>query len=171
MHHLKRNSQTNICWLCDAATKDQVSSWNLLQKMQLDVLALVDTDGMAMKKDLGTQLQSRSGPWLSCPKKTWSDVIRVHYLVPGLSKTNPFGWDLGVTHTEVTSACIHDTQRTIQIPYKLNLDDDDVDYDDDDNHVNDWYWRGFDNSYVQMFCIMYDAIGYVLDWYCSQSYN
>ena len=41
LHQLKRNDQAMICWMCSVTTKDQVSSQDLLERMQLDDLAKV----------------------------------------------------------------------------------------------------------------------------------
>ena len=39
LHHPQRNVWAMIHWMCDVSTKDQVSSPDLLERMQLDDLA------------------------------------------------------------------------------------------------------------------------------------
>ena len=41
LRRLQRNDQAMICWIYSVTTKDQISSQDLLEKMQLDDLAKV----------------------------------------------------------------------------------------------------------------------------------
>ena len=41
LRRLQRNDQAMICWIYGVTTKDQISSQDLLEKMQLDDLAKV----------------------------------------------------------------------------------------------------------------------------------
>ena len=41
LHRLKRNYRAVIRWMCGVTTKDQVSSQDLMERMQLDDLAMV----------------------------------------------------------------------------------------------------------------------------------
>ena len=99
LHRLQRNERTMIRWMCGVTTKDQVSSKNLLERMQLDDLVKVlhthwlgwhchveRSNGWLKKVQ---KLNPTGGHSLGCPMKTWTEVIDMDCLVLGLTETHP----------------------------------------------------------------------------------
>ena len=41
LHRLQDNDRTIISWMCGVITKDQVNSWDILERIQFDDLAQV----------------------------------------------------------------------------------------------------------------------------------
>ena len=100
LHHLQRGDRAMICWMCGVTTKDQVSSQDLLERMQLDNLAKVlrtwwlrrhghaeRSDGWLKKVQ---KLNPTGGSGRGRPKKTWTEVIDMECLALGLTETHPF---------------------------------------------------------------------------------
>ena len=93
LHLLQRNDRAMIRWKCGVTTKNQVSSQDPMERMQLDDLAKVlrthrhrwhghveQSDGWLKKVQ---KLNPRGGNGHGHPKKTWTEVINMDHLAPG----------------------------------------------------------------------------------------
>ena len=120
-----------------------------MENMQFDDLAPVDTDGIAMSDAVmvgwkRTRDPEHVGAVVAVRKHDQKWSARTGKYQTSQRLTLSVG-ELGVIHTEVPSACTHDTLRTIQVPCKLysDNDNDDDDDDDDDEFVQislTWFW-------------------------------
>ena len=99
LHRLQRNDRAMIRWMCGVITKDEVSSQDLLARMQLDDLTKVlrtrrlrwhghveRSDGWLKKVQ---KLSPTGGRGPGRPKKTWTEVIDTDRQALGLTETHP----------------------------------------------------------------------------------
>ena len=83
LHHLQHSDQAMIRWMCDVATKDQVSWQDLLERMQHgDLAKVLRTHGLSDHghveiSDGWQKVNPIRGRDCGRPKEIWTEVMRL----------------------------------------------------------------------------------------------